>query len=412
MLRKIDAREITQVAAAKQLKLSTRHLRRLMPLYKAKGQEGLRPKHTSPRVSNNRISDQVRQEVLQLLKTRYHDFKPTFAHEKLTEQHGFTFSVEWLRQFMMEHQLWKGQPTRVGHIHQSRTRRPALGELVQIDGSHHNWFEDRAPPCCLIVFVDDATGAIMALNFAEQETTQAYFQACEKHFAQHGRPLSYYSDKHSIFRVNIKEAQSGNGETQFGRAMRELGIELICANTPQAKGRVERMNSTLQDRLIKEMRLRGISTIPTANNFLPHFIEDYNRKFPVQPAHSHNAHRQALPNDDALNLIFSEQSTRKLSSQLQFSYKNVIYQIQTNKPSLSMRRANVTVCERDNNISVFYKQHLLDYTTIDKNNQPTPIKNKKVAIPNRKQTKPSPDHPWRKSPIGSYRRDRPPPPKS
>lgn len=396
VIEKIAARRLSQVAGAKQLGMSTRHLRRLQRQYHAMGTSSLQSKRIG-RPSNHQISDTVKEKVLLIMKEHYADFGPTLAHEKLTEQHGFTFSVEWLRQLMISNQLWQGKKAKKTAIHQSRPRRAAFGELVQIDGSPHDWFEGRAPRCCLIVFVDDATSRIMALHFAEQETTQAYFQACRQHLAEHGRPVSYYSDKFGVFRINQKEAKTGTGETQFGRAMRELGIELICANSPQAKGRVEKMNGTLQDRLIKEMRLSNISDIPTANAFLPEFITDYNQRFAKAAASPEDAHRQAVPEADTLSLIFSEQHQRKLSKNLQLSYHNVIYQIQTKQPSYAMRGAVVTVCEGQSGVTLLYKQSALSYTTIDKHNQPAPVIPRKQALSTHRKTTPKADHPWRKA---------------
>lgn len=185
------------------------------------------------------------------------------------------------------------------------------------------------------------------MYFTEQECLEGYFRALEKHIMEHGRPLGYYSDRHGIFRVNIPEAKSGTGETQFGRALRELDIELICANSPQAKGRVERANQTLQDRLVKELRLQGISTISGANAFLGTFMAGYNRRFAVSPANPSDAHRPVLQNETALKRILCQQHVRKVTKNLEISYNNVIYQIQTKQPSYAMRGAKVTVCDAD-----------------------------------------------------------------
>ena len=195
-------------------------------------------------------------------------------------------------------------------------------------GLKHVWFECRAPKCCLLVFIDDATSRVMAAHFTEVETSEAYFLATEAYIKKHGRPLSFYSDRHAIFRVTLAEAKGGTGDTQFGRALRTLGIELICANSPQAKGRVERMNATLQDRLVKELRLRNISSTPEANAFLSIFFEDLNKRFSVDPADPADTHRLIRPADDILDVILSRQSQRKTSKNLELSYNNMIYQIQ------------------------------------------------------------------------------------
>ena len=352
--------------------------------------------------SNNQLKDEVKKKVLKLIKERYPDFGPTFAHEKLTEQHELNLSVESTRQIMMQAGIWRGKQRKVIQVHPQRPRRSCLGELVQIDGSPHDWFEGRRGKCCLLVFIDDATSRLMQLHFAEEESTQAYFDGTQAYLKQHGRPLSFYSDRHSIFRVNIQEAERGNGETQFSRTMRELGIGLICANSPQAKGRVEKANGTLQDRLVKEMRSRGISDIPTANAFLPEFMEEYNKRFAVVSANSTDAHREGLPDEGTLKLIFSHQCQRKISKNLEVSYKNIIYQIQSGTPSYTMRGAHLTVCDRQGEIGLVYKGKSLPFEVFDKKNQPTEVVSSKQLNSPRKVSpttpKPKGNHPWRNYP--------------
>ncbi len=210
---------------------------------------------------------------MNLVRRHYVDFSPTFAHEKLTEVHHLAFSVETLRQWMIAAGLWLAKSRKKARVHQRRPRRPCVGELVQIDGSPHDWFEERAERCTLLVFIDDATSRLMALRFVPAETTQAYMETLRACLDQHGRPVALYSDKHSIFRVNHPEHE---GEvTPFSRALKTLDIEPIHAHTPQAKGRVERASQTLQDRLVKELRLRHINDMGQANAFLPEFIETY-----------------------------------------------------------------------------------------------------------------------------------------
>ena len=241
------------------------------------------------RRSNNAIAPAVKAAALELIRTRYVDFGPTLAHEKLVELHGFGVSVETVRQWMIEAGLWRVKPRRVVRVHQRRPRRACLGELVQADGSDHAWFEARGPRCTLIVYVDDATSRLLALRFVPSESTQAYMQTLREYLHEHGRPVALYTDKHGIFRVN--HAERNGGLTQFTRALRTLDIEPIHAHSPQAKGRVERANGTLQDRLVKELRLRGIGDIHTANAFLPRFMADYNARFAIEPASALDAHR-------------------------------------------------------------------------------------------------------------------------
>ncbi len=271
--------QIIQEQAAARIGISIRQVKRLVQRYRNEGPSGL-VSHRRGKRPNNSFSTEFRATVISLLKGRYADFGPTFACEKLREIHGLSLSVETLRKWMIEEGLWRERRRKIARIYQRRMRRPSYGELIQIDGSPHDWFENRGPRCTLIVFIDDATSALMALRFVPAETTRAYMETLRGYLNDHGVPLALYSDRHSIFRVNNPERE---GElTQFTRAIKTLGIEPIHANSPQAKGRVERANQTLQDRLVKEMRLQNISDIETANAWLPTFIEAYNNRFGIR----------------------------------------------------------------------------------------------------------------------------------
>jgi transposase len=402
IIQQIESKILSQVAASEQLGVSCRHVRNLQRCYRNQGAQGLVSKRRG-RASNNKLPARIRQQLSETIRHHYADFGPTLAHEKLVEQHGCTVSLSTVRGIMLEQGLWQGKKKRHHKTRQQmRTRRPCFGELVQIDGSPHDWFEGRAERCCLIVFIDDATSRLLSLHFVAQECTQGYFDAMAHHLKTQGRPIAYYSDKHGIFRVNAKEANTGSGLTQFGRACQELGIELICANSPQAKGRVERANGTLQDRLVKEMRLQNINNMAQANQWLPTFIAQYNAKFAVEASNSTNAHRQSLPTANQFNLILSQQHQRKLSWQLELSYKNVCFQIQTKTPSYTLRKAYVTVCDKQGNITILYKGKQLRYKRFDKNNRPAqPIDSKNInshlSQHVTKTHRPKPDHPWRKN---------------
>lgn len=279
ILSKVVAGRMTVVSAAHVLDLSERQVRRLLERIRTGGAASIRHKAIG-RPSNNRISDGVRHYALTLVRERYADFGPTLATEKLAERDGLRVSRETVRSWMVDAGLWLSRKQR-RTFHQPRLRREAYGELVQIDGSEHRWFEDRGPPCSLLVFVDDATGQLMQLRFVRSESTFTYFEALELYLKDHGAPIAFYSDKHTVFRVPRKDARGGQGMTQFGRALCELNIEILCANSSQAKGRVERMNRTLQDRLVKELRLAGIDTMESGNAFLPDFMADYNARFAI-----------------------------------------------------------------------------------------------------------------------------------
>ncbi len=403
----ILAKRLRQREAAVQLGLSIRQIQRLVRRYREFGAEGLVSGHRGKTPGNAR-SLSVRQAVLSLVRERYRDFGPTLASEKLLEIHGQSISREALRRWMIADGLWQPKSRRKARIHPRRVRRPGFGELVQIDGSPHDWFEGRAEPCTLIVFIDDATSRLLALRFVPAETTQAYLETLAQYLQQYGRPVALYSDKHSIFRVNHPQRE---GElTQFSRALKTLDIQAIHAHTPQAKGRVERANQTLQDRLVKEMRLQGICNRDTANAFLPAFIETYNQRFAVAPQSAHDTHRPVLHTPSELALILCPQHIRTLSKNLTCQFQNREYQIQTQGPGYTLRKATITVCEAfDKTVTLLYKGRSLPYRILQQGEPPTPLADEKrvrsvvhQAKINQKQRprwKPAPDHPWRRYPV-------------
>jgi len=396
VIQRIEEKNMKQREAARILKITVRHVKRLLRAYRRSGAEGLVSKRRG-KPSNNRLKAEVKQQAIDLIYGHYYDFGPTLAHEKLTEKHGLKLSIETVRQLMITEGIWKPKKAKKLVVHQMRERRACLGELVQLDGSPHPWFEERGETCNLLVFIDDATGRLLELYFTPGETTFSYFAATERYLTRYGKPVAFYSDKNSIFKVNIKNALTGSGMTQFGRAMKELDIEIICANTPQAKGRVERIMQVLQDRLVKEMRLRDISNIAAANEYLAEFITDYNARFAVQPRSLHNAHRSLGAKED-LARVFTLQEQRILSKNLTLQYKNVVYQIQTSRPSYAMRKAQVTVCENNQRkIEILYKGQPLAYTVYQKQQrQAEVVSSKAIDHKLKKPHKPGKDHPWRR----------------
>ncbi len=402
VIQKVVDKRLKQKDATAALKLSIRQVKRLVRAYNTEGATGLVSKRRGIR-PNNAIDDAVRKQAIKLINDKYSDFGPTFAHEKLTENHAMSFSVETLRQWMIQAGLWQTKSCKKARIHQSRPRRSREGELVQIDGSPHDWFEGRAPTCTLIVFIDDATSKLLVLLFVPTETTQAYMQALKNHLDKYGRAVAYYSDKHSIFRVNMPDK---NGElTQFSRALKTLDIEPIHANTPQAKGRVERANQTLQDRLVKEMRLAGINNIEQANQFLPAFIEDYNQRFAVEPSIDDDAHRKVLHSDEELELILSKHYQRKLSKNLTIQFNNTQYQLQGYGNGYRLRGAAITICQAfDGSITLMYNGKTLEYKLRQQGATPIPVVDEKTIQHEVDKTqirqqknpayKPAPDHPW------------------
>lgn len=306
-----------------------------------------------------------------LVRERYADFGPTLAAEKLAERDGLRVSRETLRSWMSDAGLWLSRKQR-RTFHQPRLRREAYGELVQIDGSEHRWFEDRGPPCSLLVFVDDATGKLMQLRFVRSESTFSYFEALELYLKDHGAPIAFYSDKHTVFRVPKKDAKGGQGMTQFGRALCELNIEILCANSSQAKGRVERMNRTLQDRLVKELRLAGIDTMEAGNAFLPDFVEDYNARFAIAPARSDDLHRPLNLAADRLAAILCKREQRYVGAQLTFSFERQRIMLQETEVTRGLAGRYVeTYAYADGRLDVRWKGYSLPYTVFDKDQRVT-----------------------------------------
>lgn len=362
ILIQLGQKSITQTQAADILAITPRQVRRLLRKYEKHGPIGLVSKKRKAS-GNHRLQAGTKELVLALIQEQYPDFGPTFAHEKIRERHKIKISLWSVRTIMIQHGLWTDKKTKKKRIYQLRERRSREGELIQIDGSPHHWFEGRGPKCSLLHCIDDATGKMMAAHFAPSEALWPYFSLMEIYLKKHGRPRVLYSDKHGVFRVNRTEALTGEGVTQFGRAMKELSIEPIFANSPQAKGRIERSNRTLQDRFVKELRLNKISTIEEANVFLPIFMEDYNRRFAVVPKNPNNAHRPLLQEHN-LEQIFSIRKFRELSKNLTFQYNNTIYQIQTERETYALRRAKVTLYEKENgSIEILYKNKPLKFTT-------------------------------------------------
>jgi len=305
-------KRLSQVEASKHLGVTPRHLRRMIERYRRDGAAGLVSKKRGKR-GNRAYPDAVKNAVIALVRQRYHDFGPTLITEKLDEKHDIQLSSETVRRWLREAGIWKDRRQRRKRVHQPRYRRESLGQLIQIDGSHHRWFEDRGPKCTLLVYIDDATGRLMELRFTDSESTFDYFHSTRRYLEHHGKPVAFYSDKHTVFRVNNVGATSGNGLTQFSRALHELNIDIIYANSSQAKGRVERVNKTLQDRLVKEMRLEGIDMMQQANDYLPTFIEQFNAKFAKDAANPTNLHR-SLTEFDRLDEILSRKSERSLTA--------------------------------------------------------------------------------------------------
>jgi transposase len=378
LVRQTQEKQLSQSQAAERLGIGVRQFKRLVRSWKQQGDAGLVSRQRG-RPSNNRLAAAQRDRIAELLRDKYPDFGPTLAVEKLLEREGIVVSVETVRRMQIGLGLWRPKRRRQKRLFQLRERRPRFGELIQIDGSPHAWFEDRGPRCALIVFIDDATSRLTALRFAPTETTRAYLEALRSHVLAYGCPLAFYSDRHGIFRVNAKDTMSGDGKTEFGRVAERLKIEPIHALTPQAKGRVERANQTLQDRLVKEMRLRGIATMAEAEAYLPVFMAAWNQKFAVDPRDTASAHRPWTGSAADLDAALARREERVLSKSLTFRAGGSMYCVKTAGPGTALRGAKITLHHhQDGTMRVHYKDRVLVCTAYKKLPVPSEAEDEKT----------------------------------
>jgi len=351
----------TQVEAARLLNLTPRQIRRIGQKLRVNGDAAVIHKLRG-RPSNRRIDPEHRQRVIAAYRAELVGFGPTFAAEKLCER-GLAVAVRTLGQWLLAEGLWQRQRKREPH-RQRRERRPCFGELTQSDGSHHDWLEGRGPRMVLVVMIDDATSRAMA-RFYPAETTEAYMNLLGRYLRKRGRMKAMYVDRDSIFRAENHDPHDPQPVlTQFKRALEELRIELILANSPQAKGRVERFNKTAQDRLVKELRLAGASTIEQANEVLEKvFLGWFNRRCTVRPAMPNNAHRPLHPSMD-LKAILSVQDKRKVTNDYTIRLDNQLYQILP--PALPGLRGGWVIVERrlDGRLRLRFKGQYLKYKAL------------------------------------------------
>ena len=353
--------EIKPAVAAALLQLTTRQVRRLQKRLAEVGPAALTLDRRG-KPSNHQLDPEVAKTALQLVRDHYSDFGPTLACEQLRNRHKVILSKETLRRLMIDAGLWTPKGVRRAALHQPRERRPCRGELVQIDGSRHDWFEGRRDACTLLVFIDDATGQLLQLHFAESETTGNYFEATRRYLTQHGKPQAFYSDRAAVFRS--PSATSGTC-TQFQRALDQLGIELICANSPQAKGRVERANRTLQDRLVKEMRLDRISDIEAANAWCAKYVERYNAQFAFAPASELDMHKPLFVEDD-LDLILTTREVRKLTSKLTLKHGAQVHLLEDSAQARSLIGQPIAIhTYNDGRIELRASDQVFAHTTLE-----------------------------------------------
>ena len=390
VLRQTMEKQLTQVKAGTLLGLPTRHIRRLIERVEQAGDQGLAHRGRG-KPSNRRIPEKVQTKALTLYAQRYGDFGPTLAAEKLAERHGITLSAETVRGWLLAKGVTHFQRRKRPH-RAWRERKAHVGELVQLDGSHHDWLEGRGPRCVLMAYIDDASSRVYARFYAYEGTIPA-MDSFQRYIQRYGIPLAIYADKHSTYHSpaepTVAEQLAGvEPRSQFGRALGELGVELIPAHSPQAKGRVERLFKTFQDRLIKELRLAGGSTLDEANRFLEDYLPIYNQRFSVQPVQPADLHRPR-PASRELDRSLCIKTTRCLRRDWTVAHHGHLYQVQTN-----VRATHVQVEERvDGTMRMTHQGRALVYHAITA--RPVKAVEAKKVHPPRCPVTPRPDHPWR-----------------
>jgi transposase len=386
--KKLEQKEAAEIAG-----LSERQMRRLVKRIRQEGDQGV-IHQSRGKPSNRRMADQIRRKVLRLYAENYGDFGPTLASEKLQERHRIPISAEtlrlWLRQEGLPYRRRKSRPQR-----QWRPRRSCFGQMVQMDGSHHDWLEGRGPKLVFMGYIDDATNTVHG-RFYDHEGTLPAFDSFQRYVQRYGIPHSVYLDKHSTYKssraLTIEEQLQGQPrpQSQFERAMEELGVEVIHAHSPAAKGRIERLFLTFQDRLIKEMRLQGIATLPQANAFLPKYLPRHNQRFQVEPAQPADLHRP-IPRGLDLDSILCLKTSRRLHKDATVAHDNHLYQIEERVPSQTL-----TVEERrDGTIRICHQGIPVKHREIVTRPRRAPAV---AAAPvRRRRFRPAADHPWRQS---------------
>lgn len=403
VLERVREGVLTQVQAGLELGMSSRQVRRLLKRYEEHGAQGL-VHRLRGQCSNRRLDRALREQAQELIKAHYADFGPTLACEKLAERHGITLSIETVRRLKTQAGTWRPKQRRVKPIHPLRERRPCRGELIQIDGSPHDWFEGRAPRCTLLVFIDDATSELLALRFVAQETTQDYLTVLRDYVLTHGLPACFYSDRHSVFVTSRDRLtrDTPHQPTRFAQVLERLGIDALYASSPQAKGRVERANQTLQDRLVKEMRLAGINDPATANAWIDDFRHAHNRRFAVAPLSAHDAHVPYLGSrtqlDDACSIRYQRQLSRTLSCQFECQF----LQILAPGRQRQLARQSVDILQHlDGTLRVLYDNEVLEFR-IGPRPGKAPVEPKQlnqtvetVLLTRARVSSPKPNHPWK-----------------
>jgi transposase len=405
VLARVRRREVTLMKASELVGLGYRQMRRLWARYRQEGDRGV--VHRLRGQPSNRRQDPRREQVLALYREHYADFGSTLAAEYLAREHGLPVAVETLRQWLLAAVLWQRRRRQPPH-RRRRPRKEHCGELVQMDGSWHDWFEGRRPWATLMVMIDDASSRLYA-RFFEQETTVASMVTFWEYTKHYGLPQALYVDRDSIYRsdreATVEEALAGQEpQTQFGRAMAELGVGVILAHSPQAKGRVERNNGTLQDRLVKALRRRGLSDLAAANAFLEEeFLAEYNERFVVAAARPADVHRK-VPTRVSLAEVLAFHEQRQVQNDWTVRWRNRWLQIGARHRSLALAGRRVTVVEQlDGQVVLRYQGRALAWQELP--GRPVravsrPQRKLESVIDSNQGCRPAPDHPWRRMPVG------------
>ena len=393
--------------ASRLVGLRRRQMARIVARVREEGASGVQHRLRN-RPSNHRFGEEKGRAIEQIVREQYGDFGPTLAAEKLAERHGLAVSVGTVRKIMVAAGIW--QAGKQGKRHRARReRRARCGEMVQVDGSYHDWFEGRRAKAVLLAFIDDATSRLAYALFVEGETTEAVMTAMWEYIERNGLPLSIYVDRDSIYVVNRQatveeQLRDKQPQTHFDRAMEELSVQVILARSPQAKGRVERLFKTLQDRLVKELRLRGISTLAEANRYLwEEYLPAHNKRFAVEPRETQDAHR-AAPSAARLAAVFTVREERTVQNDYTVRYRNQVYQIGRQQAVRVSPRQRVIVEQRlDGTRHFLYKGvalHVTDVSGMARPRMNGGRRMKTMPTPSRvERWKPAPDHPWRNRPV-------------
>lgn len=409
IIKKSLSKHITVQEATKLVEISERQIYRLRAKVKQQGAQGLIHGNRG-RASNRKMPDKERRAIVKLLSKHYSDFKPTHASEKLAEKHNLKKHPTTIRQIMIEAGLWQPRKQKRINYYCRRPRKPFFGQMIQFDGSYEHWFENRGPESCLLASIDDATNIVNHAQFADHEGVFPVFAFWQDYFLKQGKPRAIYLDKLRTYHNNHALAKDDEEMlSQFQRAMKELGIKLIVAHSPQAKGRIERLFGTLQDRLIKEMRLKSISDKQEANHFLEQeFLPWFNAKYSRQPLKQANLHQKLAQHEKkALPIILSRQSHRTVQNDFTIRFQNKWYQLLKDQPATVRQKEKVIIEERlDSSIKIRLRDKYLNYKIFlikpKQYSHTWIIAANQMAKPPKikpKSHKPGPNHPWKRYPA-------------